>query len=261
MNDTNKSKEVNSTAEAANETIQGLLSCVWCSSSLEEPVMLPCGETVCFKHEATFKNGDGECELCGETHELDTNKHFPLNKIAQGMIDNRIKDLNLGENHRKAAESLKELSKFLDRFEHMKASGQKSINEFFQKQRSKVNLTREELIRKLIVRCCEELLGEIDDYENECTLNLAHLNELYDSDLASIKSNLVTWQTEIKHLVMNEKLWRNINEHCERYLEILKEKHRSFENSMFLGKSNKAQIESSFSDVFDRFGRNLGFLR
>ncbi len=62
------------------EIVKKLMSCKWCNEFLIDPVFLPCGETICAKHEPYFKysieenskeeSNDGYsnqiCKLCDE---------------------------------------------------------------------------------------------------------------------------------------------------------------------------------------------------
>jgi hypothetical protein len=127
-----------------------------------------------------------------------------------------------------------------------------------------VDLTREELIHKLVVKCSDELIQELNEYEKECELNLPNYFDLmnsFENDLAIMKTNLTKWETEIKHLVVDDNLWKSIQKQSELNLARLKVKYKEVENRMILGESNKAEIESKFSNVLERFGCILGFSR
>jgi hypothetical protein len=254
---------INSIDTAANETITELLTCAWCSNILEKPVILPCCfETICGEHESEFRKAGLECKLCNTPTKLESWSHFSANRIVQSLLDRKVTELDLGCNHTKAAEGLKELSKFVDQFEQLKTSGADTIYEFFCKQRNKVDLAREELISNLIAKSSDELLDELDSYENECELNSLNLNnsiESFSDDLVLIKSNIAKWETEIKQLIVDDELWVSMRKQIELNLAQLKAKYKEKENRMFICKSNKDEIESNFSNVWDRFGRILGF--
>jgi hypothetical protein len=107
----------NTNETAANVTIKKLLTCTWCLSILQKPVILPCCfETICDKHETEFRKTDPKCKFCNNQTKLEASKHFPPNKIVQGLLDSKVTNLDLGDNHTKAVESVKELSKFVDQF-------------------------------------------------------------------------------------------------------------------------------------------------
>jgi hypothetical protein len=168
--------------KAANETITELLTCAWCVKILEKPVIIPCcSETICSVHETEFHKADFKCKLCKTPITLEASKHFPVNRIVQGLLNRKVTELDLGNNHKKAAESVKELRQLADQFEHLKTNAADMIFEFFAKQRNKVDLTREDLIHNLIVKCSDELLEELDSYEEECKLNLPNNLNLINS--------------------------------------------------------------------------------
>jgi hypothetical protein len=124
-----------------------------------------------------------------------------------------------------------------------------------------VDLTREELVQNLIARCSDELLKELDVYEKECKSNLPKKNVSLDLDLRETKTNITNWETKVKHLVVDDDLWKSIQQQSELDLARLKSKNKDFENQMFISKSTKAEIESNFSNVLERFGRILGISR
>jgi hypothetical protein len=201
-----KKNNSNAIETASNETVKNLLTCAWCSSILEKPVIIPCcSETVCGKHETEFRKTNFECKLCKNSNQLEASKHFPANRIVQGLLDSKVTELDLGDYHKKAAESVKELSQFVDQFEQVITNAEGTVYEFFAKQRNKVDLTREELVQNLIARCSDELLKELDVYEKECRSNLPNhedrreslflKNCLLDSDLRLTKTKITNWET------------------------------------------------------------------
>jgi hypothetical protein len=90
-------------------------------------------------------------------------------------------------------------------------------------------LTREDFIQNLIVKCSDELLKELDSYEEECKLNLPNnlnLINSFSNEISLMKTELSKWETEIKHLVIDDDLWKNIQMQSEIYLARLPKKWR-----------------------------------
>ncbi len=121
-----------------------------CETILERPVLLPCGEIICTRHEKQYKSKDtAKCQLCDGEHFLDESQHFLTNKVAAGLLAAEFNKLDFGENYKQAAKLLAELkSAYLD-YEKFQDNAEELIFGTFQEMRRKVNLTREEIIQHL----------------------------------------------------------------------------------------------------------------
>ena len=65
---------------------KGLLTCEYCKNVFDRPVLLPCGETVCFKHVKDMYKEDTDghliiCFFCGCEHNVFIRGgYFPPNR-------------------------------------------------------------------------------------------------------------------------------------------------------------------------------------
>ena len=77
------------------------LSCKICQKRFQEPVFIPCGETVCercitdFIEEKAEKDVHGQfkCCLCDEHHSIPA-KGFPKSKMAKKLLELKPKQIN-----------------------------------------------------------------------------------------------------------------------------------------------------------------------
>ncbi len=74
------------------EKINHLFNCQICKDLLVDPIILPCGETVCNVH--TEKISEENCLLCTEMH-TSPKSGFPSNKIVKNQLDLKINKINL----------------------------------------------------------------------------------------------------------------------------------------------------------------------
>ena len=92
--------------KSLNATIDKILRCRWCLGGPEDPVHLPCYETICRRHESEFRSvATIDCKLCSQSHRrlANADHHFPSNTIVNSLLQNRIRELDLGAGHKRAA--------------------------------------------------------------------------------------------------------------------------------------------------------------
>jgi hypothetical protein len=239
------------------DTVQKIINCKFCKAVVKRPVFLPCGETICARHERRFKNAfTAKCKLCKKQHRLAKNQHFPASKVTKRFLKAGINKLEFGEDHKIARELLNELKQLKNDYKNTRNSMGDKIFDRFQEMRRKVDLIREELLQK-VTECSEKIIADIDSYESECKANLAELNAKLESkkafDLAKIKKDLRTWKQKMKNLYYDEGLCKEINENGKQSLERLKNELKQLKNEMFLGEERKNQFEMKYSNLMDTF--------
>jgi hypothetical protein len=230
-----------------NESIKQLITCKWCHSILDEPILLPCNETVCGKHTSKIRNS--KCRFCDTVHVLNESENCPPNKVIQDLFKLRIKELDFGPNHKKASERITELNNFLNDYDNLKKDPNEYISAHYSKKRNNIDLAREKLIFK-INQISESLISETNLQEKECKANLSKCNlSSFSNDLTNIKAEISKWEQEVKYLVVNDHLWTSITTNCSMHLEQLKRSRMEFEEKL-LGSSCELKTESDLSNVF-----------
>ena len=74
------------------EKLQTLFNCKLCSELLREPVLLPCGVSICKFHSSEITGV--KCEFCKKPHTL-PESGFAENKLVQSMLDIQLNILNI----------------------------------------------------------------------------------------------------------------------------------------------------------------------
>ncbi len=84
------------------------LNCIKCKQRLDEPRILPCGETICDYCFITIevKNNKFKCFFCNEDHIM-PEKGFPINKRLLRILDLKSKEVYRSKEVKQLKENLK----------------------------------------------------------------------------------------------------------------------------------------------------------
>ena len=74
-----------------NKFSKNLCKCFVCKKIFVEPVVLPCGNSVCKNCITINQQDDVKCAFCEEIHTVPS-KGFPINKNLEGIIIEKEKD-------------------------------------------------------------------------------------------------------------------------------------------------------------------------
>ena len=74
------------------EKVDSLYNCAICTKTLNDPIVLPCGESVCKIHSKEISSD--KCQFCSENHPV-PKKGFPPNKITQRHLENHLNSVNI----------------------------------------------------------------------------------------------------------------------------------------------------------------------
>jgi hypothetical protein len=235
---------------------------------MERPTILPCGETVCGKHEQHFHLCNQQdstpppCKLCSKNHNLADNEHFIKNTIAQALLDFEIKNLAFGGTYDQALRNFKELQSDMSAFDCVIRNPNELISDYFLDKRREVDLVREELIEK-INKFGDSLKADIDLYEEECKLNLATVNEIVGArkvfNLEEVKYDLDEWKERIGKLCYNQDMCETINYKHNVYSEKIQKSTQLLLDEMYRGRSRKNDFDSKYNDLVELFYKHSGF--
>jgi hypothetical protein len=244
-------------------TVNKLVCCKFCEEILEQPILLPCGETICAKHESLFKIKEtARCELCDKDHYLNEADHFPTNKVVEGFLEAEITKLNFGDDYKQASGLLAELNNTKTEYDKIRGDPEDLIHEKFQAMRSKVDIIREQIIQKVNV-CSVRIISDINSYENECRVNLVNLDSKLESkkafDLSGIKADLSDWETKMNKLHYDESLCKEVIGKSTACLKSLQNILNQLKNEILLGEEKKLEFETRYSNIFDTFYKDIGF--
>jgi len=168
------------------EKINDLFNCNVCKGVLVDPIILPCGETVCKAH--TDEINKEKCMLCSEMHTSPQNG-FPSNKIVKYQLDLEINKINLNLSQFKYYHKIiQDLNKSMKEMEAIRNDPDNYIHEYFGELARQVDLQRETLIRD-INEYSDELIQKIEKLKQECVAKSKETTQITD-DIDTIKSKM-----------------------------------------------------------------------
>lgn len=230
------------------EVILNALKCANCDQTLEKPVLLPCGDSICRKH--TDKCDEVKCSLCDIVHDIRDRNLMP-NKIAEKFLSTNIENFNFGESYSIAFNSYKHFRSELGTFEVL-------LNEPLAQIDSSINELRNEIEKKsesikLRVDTYKQFLAkQINEFGIECKKNIYSKEFETEAkkivkDLDEQKTELDAIWTELCILDSSDIKWHLVRKRSEKNIQDLYSKIKSYESLILMNK---------FDDYF-KLGREL----
>lgn len=179
--------------------MNSLMDCPQCQETFEKPVILPCGHTLCKKHEYKLNETSKimRCPACQLDHSVPS-VGFPSNLLAESLIKRKFKQIDLGPEHQVAMKSFEDLKVLVDKFKRLRDNPELEINRVVGKLRHKIDCKREEAKKSLDDEALA-LISELDDYEAKCKSELAtslHIPAQTDDLVRSLEQEIRDWEDE-----------------------------------------------------------------
>lgn len=246
-------------AYETRETYDEVMICKICKSTHDDPIRLPCNNSICSTHvKVDIKADRYKCKLCNQLHQVPPNgfaKNVEL-KLLLKMRDTHVpKESLLGNNNLKAKELCDKLDQLLEKSEMIANDPVYFINQYFSNLRATIDSEREKKIQMLNKHYLAILNRLADDekkcLENECERSNLELNkiikyrqdelddfyELYDDPKLNDKKEWNDLKNKIEHSI------RDIEYTLNKFQsELLLNKDYKFESKL-------ANDESSFGNL------------
>jgi len=130
-----------------SEKINALFNCKICKDVLEDPIILPCGETVCKAHTDAIKKG--KCMSCSGAH-LVPKEGFLENRIVKQQLDLEINKINWNFSKFKDYQKIiQDLNNNFKETEAIQKDPENYISDYFGELTRQVDLRRETLIEDI----------------------------------------------------------------------------------------------------------------
>jgi hypothetical protein len=153
------------------EEVDLVMLCSICSDFFQDndPRMLPCGESACHRciKSASDANNEFKCLFCEEQHKPSSEKGFPPNLALLKLIKTKANEVYRNSNVKKLNSKLAEGRQKSDDLKANFENGTDQVKEHCIKLRNRVHLETEILIEQAH-QFNEQLIAEIDKYEQEC---------------------------------------------------------------------------------------------
>lgn len=171
------------------EKFQALFNCKYCFNQIKEPIILPCGVSVCKAHsEDAIKPN---CYFCNESHKRPEDGFMP-NEVLIQMLDIEVNKLTFSPKFVKCQTEINRLQKDAEKLFAIQKDPVNYIYEYFEELKRQTDLRREQL--KLEVDTfSDELITEINCIQDNCckmTNDMKEINQVID-DLRAELNTLV----------------------------------------------------------------------
>ncbi len=175
------------------EKLNDLFNCKLCKNVLVDPILLPCGETVCKAH--TDELSKGKCMSCYGAH-IVPKEGFLENRIVKHQLDFEINNINLNfSQFNDYYKIIQDLKKNLKEIELIRKDPEDYIAEYFGELTRQVDLRRDTLIGD-IHKYSDELIQKIEKLKQECLVKSTSLSKRLNLRMSSILLQLVACTIE-----------------------------------------------------------------
>lgn len=218
------------------------IKCFHCHHVLVDPVMLPCGESLCLKHINDVVESFFFCVECGDNHTIPRPLGFPRNKTVEKIIATKIDKFEFGTAYTKAHKACASLEQTLRDLDNLARDPYNYVYEVVSELRNRVQLVSDEFKLKVDEEA-RAILDELNAYERKCrerivgeTKDEASLNDMLEmSGVGGVQ--LDEWTCELQTFESNEAKWDVIWKSCEKLRQSVLCKMNEFKSDLLLKKS------------------------
>ena len=217
------------------------IRCKYCHNTLEIPVDLPCGTTVCQKHISSIF----VCIGCENNHVIPVSG-FVRNQAIEKLIEAlpRLDFNNVEEEYTKAMQSCQSLDSIINDVDLLRRDPQFYIHEAFGQLKQKIDIKRE-LLKEEIDREAANLLNEMATHELACQNRASGIVEGEHWSwhvMDEIRQNLAEWMNVMSVLVKDKVEWRNVQIECENSAQCLNIKSDVLRKELMINKLDHFQV-------------------
>jgi hypothetical protein len=232
--------------------------CGYCQKQFEEPVIVPCLETICRKDLISLLNGQNsfQCPFCNNEHKKPIDD-FHIDRRTQKMMDLEINKLNFEDNISNFAKCKNELSFINEKIadiDKILNDPNNYIYEYFEQIINQVDSQREYLKQAIDIHS-EEMINNIKQIRKDHKI-FEEKDEIISQDLNLYKESLSQLKQEFDVININETKIKEILESSEKLkiqtVNKLNElKYMLLENKSYKFDPIEINISSFFGDFFN----------
>lgn len=182
------------------------------------------------------------CWVCKEDHEI-PDAGFTSNTIVKTLIEKKIYALDLGPEHKAAADSLKVLKQLLSEYKEVVNEPESEVNRVVGEMRRQIDLKREEIKNK-VDEDALQLIKELDEFEAKCIsrINEERETQMQSSDtIKSIEIDVKSWESTLETFE-DTSAWRVVHVETVKRCQTLNRKLRPIKRKLF--NDSLSQIEA-----------------
>lgn len=239
------------------ELIKNAIKCNQCKKILEDPIILPCGESVCKKH-ICFEAKTFCCYECGDFHPISS---LIPNKAFAKILKTEIDQLDFGQEYTDAVNSCNILKDALRDIHLLKNDPYFYIRNIIDDMKTDIELKREELKMKVDEKV-NSLINELEIYDSNFKNYLKsseyeEKNQNYDEIIKSIEVKFNIWLHELNKLKVNIQEWKSIKLQADCATFNIRHRNLQMKSDFKADKLNELELKiSDFKGAFINGIRN-----
>jgi len=188
-------------------TLNQELNCIKCNQKLDEPRILPCGETICAYCciSIEVENNKFKCFICKKDHSM-PEEGLLINKRLLRILALKPKEVSRGEKVKKLKEHLDRIQEDVSKLSFGIDNGVDRIKIHCLDLKNKVQLKTEEAIEQLNEHN-KQIIKEIEDFERDCIQSF-QANDKANNEFRKTKQELeefnLKWNEYLKQTVISD---------------------------------------------------------
>ena len=181
------------------------LNCIKCNQRLDEPRILPCGETICaYCHlSIEVKSEKFKCFVCDEDHFI-SEKGLPVNKRLLKVLALESKEVFRGEKVKQLRMNLNAIQEDIKKFSFGINNAVDRIKELCLDLKNKIQIKTEEAIEQLNEHN-KQLITEVEEFEKD-SIKSYEANEKVNEEFRQFQQELeefnLKWNEYLKQSVI-----------------------------------------------------------
>lgn len=217
------------------DIVKSAIKCTLCSSVLEEPVILPCGYSVCLKHLQNLQNETIRCKPCNEDHRIEKS-YVNVSKSLDVLIKANFENQKLSPDYYLAFDQYNKLDERINDMETLRNDPSRFVKQTIDKLKNKSDLIRKDYISKIDQRA-DHIIEQLEKYEKECITNLdsSHFKSKmtdFDKNITNIKETLAKWYNQLNDFSTDNNVWQTIIQTNNKSDWMLRKQECSFKNEI-----------------------------
>ena len=218
------------------DALMRIFNCNMCNRQLDDPIMLPCAESICRRDLTGLTDSGGHfiCILCGEEHD-EPISGFPVDKRIKAMIELGLNEVDFRKKHPRFNQCERDLNAINDKVNEIiliENDPQNFVYNFFEAVVNQVDLQREKL-KEIADSYSENMIQTIKNIRNEFQMEQVLINP----DFEVLRQELAQMNREFDSLQISDCQIEHLIERAARLRPKLLDRFKELENTIFADKT------------------------
>lgn len=219
------------------EFIQKTLSCTNCFKTLQSPVTLLCGVTIC-KHHINEQEKEFYCVKCNKNHSIPKDG-FQINEILDTMLKSKLNNLHFGEEYQQVVDAVQDLEKLIKCSRLLLQDPNFEIDKVICDLKGDIDLKREQLKLEIDTEA-DKLIQQVMNYQNECKKKAKEFDfKQLDEKVKALEDEVEKSKDELNVILIDKPKWKAIKKSLQvtqAHSKVLNDDFSNIRTELFLNK-------------------------